>query len=210
VQPPSPPEPEAEQTEQEREDQRRRDLGLPLDAPEELVAAAEGDTPARDDETGDEKEATVLDFLLGPTVPLEFDVDTFIDTPSGREKLVFHIKQIDDTRIDELEKDHSEGEGPFRRVNRIMLNAAKVAEATVYLEDADGRRIDPGAPEFRGPIPDRADAFRGRFKFQPGILSMVASEIDAAAGMTNDRVGTARRAPTGTAEKSIATAVKNS
>lgn len=189
--------------------ERRRDLGLPEDAPEEVVEAAEAKIADREDPDGDEQEATVLNFLLGPTVALEFDVDALIDTPTGREELTFHFKQLDDTRIKELEDEWTEGEGPFGRVNRLMLNAAKVAEATLYLADKDGRKVEINSSEFRGPIPNPIDAVRGRFKFQPGILSSVAQEIDAAAGMMNNRVGQARRAAPAT-DKTIATAVGNS
>lgn len=187
----------------------RRELDLPLDAPDELVEAAQGHVARKDEPEGDKQDIAVLDFLLGPTTPLEYDVDTFIDTPEGRGKLTFHLKQLDDKKIDDLEKEHSTGEGPFRVVDRPSLNAALVAEATMFFQDPTGKVVVPGSKEFRGPIPSAADALRGRFKFQPGVISMVAEEVRAAAGMTNDRVGAARLSKV-SGEQVIANAVGNS
>lgn len=191
----------------------RRGLGLSPDAPDEMVRAAEGNVAEAGDEQGNIEEASVLDWVLGPTEPLEFDCRTWIDTEKGRQLLIFHLIQIDDTAIERLEKEHSEVTLMGRTVDRPMLNAAKVAEATLYLEDADGKQTDPHARDFRGPVPSLADAYRGRFKFQPGILGMVAQEIDAMAGMTGDRVEGAKRAPGKKAaspqDQSIAAAMGN-
>lgn len=203
----------AEEEAQAALDARAEKIGLPAGTPEEVVEAAELDKLAETgDESADRAEATVLTWLLGPTEALEFDVDAWMDTPTGRQKLTFHFRQLSDTRITELEAEHRQGEGPFAEVDRIMLNAAKVAEATVYLQDADGRKVEIDGQEFRGPIPSSADAMRGRFKFQPGILSMVASEIDGAAGMRNDRVGAAKRSTekTPSAESTIASTIGKS
>lgn len=201
---------------QEQVEERKR-LGLAPDAPEELVLAARSEQPDKDDPEAAKKEATVLDWLLGPTEPLEFDCVAHVDTKDGRQKLVFHFKQLDDTRLDELEKEHSEQTLMGRNVDRLMLNAAIVAEATLYLEDADGKQVDPKSAEFRGPIGSVVDPMRTRFKFQPGILGAVAEEIRGAAGLAMDRVEGAERAqgklpgePRQSGEHSIATAVGNS
>lgn len=187
--------PESPETQHEKDvKQARVDAGVSPDAPDELLEAADGLVPAADDEQGAEAESTVLNWLLGPTEALEYDVEAFLDTPTGRQKLVFHIKQLPDSRISELEKEHTEGEGPFGTVDRAQLNAAKVAEATVYIEDRDGRQVDLGSKEFRGQVPAAVDAVRGRFRFQPGIIQQVAQEVDVIAGMTTDRVNKAKRA----------------
>lgn len=197
--------------------EERKRLGLAPDAPEELVLAARSEQPGKDDPEASKKEATVLDWLLGPTAPLAFDCVAHVDTPDGRQDLTFHFLQVDDKRLDELEKEHSEQTLMGRNVDRLMLNAAIVAEATVYFEDADGKRVDPKSPEFRGPIGSVADPMRARFKFQPGILGAVAEEIRGAAGLAMDRVEGAERAqgklpgePRQSGDHSITTAVGNS
>jgi hypothetical protein len=190
-------------------EQRRVDLGLAPDAPDGLVEAAEDNIDESSAEHAAHKEAQVLNFLLGPTVALEYDCVAQIDTPEGREPLTFHFHQLDDSRLNEIEDEHATGEGPFREVDRVAMNAAKVADATEYLEDKDGRRVEVGSKEFRGRVPDRGAAMRARFKFQPGILAQVAQEIDVAAGLTNDRVKRAERSRP-TAAQSTTSAVGNS
>lgn len=204
----SPPEGDGER-ERTPAEQRREDLGLSPDAPDGLVEAAEDNIDESSAERAAHKEAQVLNFLLGPTVALEYDCEAQIDTPEGREPLTFHFRQLDDTRLNEIESEHATGEGPFRTVDRVAMNAAKVADATIYLEDKDGRQVDIGSKEFRGRVPDRGAAMRARFKFQPGILAQVAQEIDVAAGLTPDRVKRAERS-TVSAAQSMANAVGNS
>jgi hypothetical protein len=206
----SPPESTSQSEDERAHNERARVSGLSEDAPEELLDAAEGEVADKTDRIGDEEEATVLDFLLGPTTPLEYDVDAMIDTPKGLQKLTLHFRQVDDTRMVALEDEWTEGIGPFAKVDRLMLNAAKVAEAGIYVVDTKGRKVELASHEWRGPIPSVADAVRGRFKFQPGILSSWAAEIDATAGMTNNRVGEARRAAPVSAEETITSAVGNS
>jgi hypothetical protein len=193
----------------ETEDEARRRLGANDDAPRELLLAADGHIPDKDDPDGDRKEATVLSFLLGDTVPLEFDVEALIETPDGRQVLTFHFRQLDDKTIEDLERRFTT-QGPFGgEINRKMLNVAKVAAATVYLQDKDGKRqqLDES---FRGRLPNNEEALAGRFRFQPGVLKGVAEEIDGAAGMNNDRVGVAKSAPSQTLEQTAAAAAKNS
>lgn len=200
----NPQDPEAEQ---KAAADRRREFGLPADAPEELLEAAEADVLDKGDPEGGEKEAKVLDFLLGPTTAIEYDVETLVDTPTGREAVTFHLKQIPDDLIYKLEDEHTDGIGPFATIDRPRLNAAKVAAAAIYIKDASGRKVELASNEFRGVIPDTAEALRGRFRFQPGIISMLAQEVDAIAGMSNDRVGRATRS---VQEQTIAKAVGNS
>lgn len=199
---------------QEQVEERTR-LGLAPDAPEALVTAAR-DELEKEDPAAAKKEATVLDWLLGPTVALEFNCVAHVDTKDGRQDLTFHFRQVDDTRLDELEKEHSTQTLMGREVDRLMLNAAICAEATIYFEDKDGNQVDPKSDQFRGPVP-MADAMRTRFKFQPGILGSVAEEIRMAAGLSTDRVEGAERAqgklpgePRQTGEQSITSAVGNS
>lgn len=187
--------------------ERRKALGLSADAPIELIEAAE-DKLEKGDEEADKKEAAVLDFLLGPTTALEYDVRTWIDTPKGRGPLHFHLKQLPDTRIEEIEEECSSMEGMRRVTDRKRLNAMLVAEATEFLVDASGRKVEVGSAEFRGPIPSASEAFLGRFRYQPGILPMVADEVRAAAGLTPDRVEEGKQVASG--EETMAIAVKNS
>lgn len=201
----------------ERLDERER-LGLPPDAPEELVKAARGEAAEKDDPDGSRKEATVLAWLLGDTKPLEFDCDAWMDTPDGRQKLVFHFRQLDGSKIDELEKENSEQTLLGRTVDRPRLNAALVASALIYFEDGDGNQVrlddETQAARFRGPIPSLIEPMLTRFRYQPGILAQVAEEIRVAAGLGGDRVDTARRAegkaPSQPASKTIAEAVGGS
>lgn len=196
----------------ERLEERKR-LGLADDAPEELVLAARGEAAEKDDPDGSKKEATVLAWLLGPTEPLEYDCVAHVDTPEGRQDLTFHFRQLDGTRLDTLEKENTEQGILGMKIDRPALNAAMVGEATLYLEDADGNQVDPKSEQFRGPIPLVSDAMRGRWQYQPGILTAVAEEIRVAAGLSNDRVEEAHRAKgkkAQSAEQSIAEAVGGS
>lgn len=183
--------------------------GILADAPDALERAAGAD--AEDVDAKEEGEA--LDFLLGATQALRFDVPVTLDTPKGPKKLVFVIEQIDGKKIIDLEKQYRNGTGPFAEVDDIGLNAAIVSEATKEIRDAvdEGATpkpgVDPSSEKFRGGIPSAADAMQIRFKFQPGLLDGVAGEIRRVSGYATDRVGQAERA---NARATITNAVGNS
>jgi hypothetical protein len=169
---------------------------LPPDAPELLVKASRGDVPDSNDKRGDLEEAGALTWLLGATEPIEYDVKATLDTPEGQKPFTFHIRQLDGAVIEALERESMLGEGPFARIDRRNLNAAKCAAATMYMVDETGEKTEPKSEEFRGRIPTPKDAMRERFKFQPGLLAALAVEIDRIAGFTPDRVGVAEKAIT--------------
>lgn len=170
---------------------------LPPDAPDGLRKAAEGGADRMT--VGEERDA--LDFLLGATKPVEYDVPVKYDTSAGRKELTFRIRQLDGKVILKLEDSHKKGTGPFAELDDIAFNAALVAEATVFLTDASGREVDPKGHEFIGDLGfGPAEAMEVRFKFQPGILDGVAGQIRSISGYSPDRVGAAERAADKTKE----------
>lgn len=164
---------------------------LPPDAPDALRTAADG--KADDVTIGGEHEA--LSYLLGATKPVEYDVPVKFDTPAGTKELTFHIRQLDGKAIIKKEDAHRKGSGPFAELDDIAFNADLVAEATVWISDATGRKVEPNSPEFDGGLGyGPALAMETRFKFQPGILDGIAGQIRSVSGYAPDRVGTAERA----------------
>jgi hypothetical protein len=169
--------------------------GVPEDAPDALHRAAGGDSAAAD--LNGHEERSALDWLLGATQAPEFDVNLEYDTPDGLKPIVFHLKGLDDKKIEEVEERNRTGEGPFAKLNVGAFNAELTAEALMYvLDPKTGRKIDPGSTEFRGDIPSIALALEGRFRYQPGLLEGVAERIREKAGYARGRVGTAKRAVT--------------
>jgi hypothetical protein len=165
--------------------------GLPEGSPEALAAAARGA------EVDGEGESEALDFLLGRTQPLLFDVPVKFDTPAGQKKLVFVVRQIDGERILDLEKEHRKGDGPFAELNDVAFNAALVAEATVAIKDpsVEGAEIDPKSEQFIGGAPGGpAMAMQIRFKYQAGLLDGVSGQIRSVSGYNPSRVESANRA----------------
>lgn len=173
--------------------------GLPEGAPESLADAARGE------EIDGKDEYQALDFVLGPTTPLEFDIDAKVETPKGLRKLTFHVRQLENVASIEAEYRKDTGD-PFAAVDLEGLNAAIVARATLYIQDASGRKIKPTDAAFLGEgdevIPDPDIAMKVRFKYQPGILSGIAREVRQVGGWGGDRVESA--------ERSIREAVGNS
>ena len=162
---------------------------FPPGAPEALQDAAEGNLP--NDEEGAEQEIAVLDFLCGDQEPLPFTVEAKIDTPKGRGTMVFHMRQLDASRIEGLEKKHTSKEDGL--LDRQSLNADLLAHSCRYMTDASGQKIDPESPEFvRHSIAARY-AFLRAFSLQPGILGLVADEIRKMAAMDMGRVSEAER-----------------
>lgn len=164
--------------------------GSPPDAPIPPVIerAAAGDESL----TGkDERDA--LDFLLGATRALEYNVTVQYDTPDGLKPLIFHIQQLDAARIDTIDAENRVGDGPFAKLNVREFNAALVTEATVYLQTPGGRRIMVPSEEFLGGAPSGPMAMGLRFKYQPGILEGMAEVIRGVSAYSPDRVGSAQR-----------------
>lgn len=159
--------------------------GLPPDAPEAAVRAAQGvDLSPEDDRDA-------ADWLCAPQRAHRFRVRTEFETDAGTMPLTFVIKQIDSKRIDEIEKRNMDSASGT--INRIVANAEIVAEACELLEGAKGHKVDPKSEEFRAGVPSTAVAFEQRFFYQAGVLSGVAGEVRRVAGWSPDRVGTAQR-----------------
>jgi hypothetical protein len=171
---------------------------LPPGAPEGLKEAVAGPLDeGHDDETAAEaamKEKGALDFMLSNPSPQPFKVPAIVETPAGPKKLTFHMRQIDGSRIEALENEHTNGVGPFATVDRTRLNAAKIAEATEKMVDENGKEMTPGDPEFlSGGEGVPHIAFERMFRYEPGVADQIAEQIDRMAGQARDRVGMAER-----------------
>lgn len=191
IDPPPPPPPVSD----EDDDGPKAGDGLPHGAPDGLREAAAGPLSDTDEEAG-VKEKDALDFMLSNPSPAPFTVEVMVDTPEGLRKLVFHMHQLDGARIEALETEHTEGVGPFSKVDRLRLNAAKVAEATDKMVGHTGKELTPTSGEFLRDAVAPAIAFERMFRFQPGVGDQVAEQIDRMAGMSRDRVGMAERETT--------------
>jgi hypothetical protein len=164
---------------------------LPPDTPEAVRKAADGE--GEKVTVGEERGA--LDYLLGPTKPVEYDVPVKYDTEAGPKELTFHIQQLDGKAIIKMEDSHRKGTGPFAELDDIEFNADLAAAATLYIEDETGRQVDPRSEEFMGGMGfGAALAMETRFKFQPGLLDGVAGQVRSVSGYAPDRVGSAERA----------------
>lgn len=164
---------------------------LPGGAPDGLKDAARGHA----DEVDAEQESEALNFLLGRTQPLLYDVPVKYDTPHGQKQLVFVVKQLDGERILEIEKENRKGDGPFAELDDVMANAQMVAEACVAIVDKrTGAEVVPDSEEFIGGAPGGATmAMRVRFKYQSGILDGVSGQIRSVSGYNPSRVEAATR-----------------
>lgn len=185
------------------------DEPLPAGAPEGLKRAAKREPLSDSSEErrhaveADERESEALDFLLGPTKALEFRVPVRYDTPNGERKLVFHCRQVDGDVIRRAEDDNREGTGPFAPINQEARDAAIVAAACESIEDeGSGERIEVRSERFVGALHDPVLAMAARFKFQPGILTGVAAQVQVMAGYANDRVESAQRGMVSAAKNS--------
>lgn len=160
---------------------------IPQDAPPAVHAAAAGE------KLSVEQERSALDWFLGPTVVIEWDVTVQFETPAGMVPLIFHMHQVDSSRLQEIDEENRSGDGPFAKLDPLAFNAAVVAEATVYLTDHTGRKVTVDSEEFRGQIPSTPLAMQLRFKKQGGILEYLVERVREKAGFSPDRVGTAQR-----------------
>lgn len=165
-----------------------RVAALPGDAPDPVKKAAAGETLDVEEEQG------ALDWFLGPTRRLEYDVTVQWETPRGFSPLTFHLHQVDGDRLQEIDDENRQGDGPFSKLDTQGFNAAAVVEACVYMTDVTGKRVKPTDPEFTGGMPNPVLAMRTRFKTQPGILEHLAERIREKAAFSADRVGGAQRA----------------
>ncbi|MGH2939443.1 MAG: hypothetical protein ACRDPE_15150 [Solirubrobacterales bacterium] len=163
--------------------------GLPEGAPESLADAARG----REINAAGESEA--LDFLLGRTQPLLFDVPVKFDTDKGQKKLTLVVRQLDGARILAIEKENRKGDGPFAELDDVACNAAMVAEACVAIVDETaGVEVDPQTDRFVGGAPGGVPmAFQVRFKYQSGLLDGVTAQIRSVSGYNPSRVESANR-----------------
>ena len=167
--------------------------GLPEGAPDGLKTAADtGNGQIPDITIAQERGA--LDFILGPTAAVEFDVPVRLDTPTGEKPLIFRIKQMDGKRLLALEVEHKEGTGPFAPTDDVALDAHIVSEATVEITDGlTGASIDPKSMEFLGNATTPFDAMRTRFKFTPGIMTGIAAQVRSVSGYNPEKVKSAER-----------------
>lgn len=175
---------------------------LPDGSPEGLKKVADGEDASKLT-VGEERGA--LDWVLGATKPVEYDVPVKFDTPDGTKELTFHIRQLDGKKIIGLEDEHRKGSGPFAELDDIAFNAALAAEATVYLTDPTGRKVAPNEPDFIAGLDfgGPAEAMRIRFKYQPGLLDGIAGQIRSVSGYAPDRVGEASRANAAQADETL-------
>lgn len=177
---------------------------LPDGAPEGLQRAADGEEDLAPEERGSEAEhdtaegqaeVGALDFLLGDTPPIKYDVNVVIDVPGGKTaELTFVIRQVDGKRILGLEDEHTTGIGPFARLDDVPFNAALVAEGTIEIIDKKtGRKVTPDDQEWIGDHQTPALAMEHRFSYSAGVLSGLAGQIRSVSGWAPGRVGNAER-----------------
>lgn len=154
-------------------------------------SAVEAGSPEDEQLAEDEKGA--LDWLLSAEKPPPWEIEVQSLTPEGFKPLLFIVEPQDGRKIVEIEDRNTSGQGPMRKLDEIANNAELVAAATLYLEDpATGKKIDPGSPDFRGPLPSKANAIERRFARQAGLLMGVAGQIRSISGYNSDHVGKAR------------------
>jgi hypothetical protein len=141
----------------------------------------------------EDAERGALDWLLSAEKPPPWEIEVQSLTPQGFKPLLFVVEPQDGRKIVEIEERNSSGNGPLRKLDEIGNNAELVAHATLFIEDpVTGKQIDPGDPEFRGPLPSKANAIERRFARQAGLLMGVAGQIRSISGYNSDHVGKAR------------------
>lgn len=179
----------------------------PREPDPEAKGAAAAEAYARGhEELTEENERDALDYLLAPKPPRLYGVTVQYDTEDGLRPLTFVIRGMDGRRLDAIEQAHvSEATG---LIDRISADCHLVAEGTVYLEGAGGRKVELDSPEFltiRRPreghpetmeehrLSAPPDALEARFKTQLGLLSGVSRELRRISGYDPERVGVAQR-----------------
>lgn len=155
--------------------------------PESVTRAAAGEKVKGKDER------SALDWLLGATTALEYEVTVQYDTPAGTRPLTFRLRQVDASTFDRIDKANRLGDGPFAKLDVATFNAELLSEATVSIKDGSGRTVDPRGQEWLGGAPSPALAMALRFKYQPGLLDALVEEVRKISAYSPDRVGTAQR-----------------
>lgn len=173
----------------ERAADRERAAAAGVTAGEPTAIAA-----AQNDEiVSDEDEWGALDFLLGATQALRFSLPVQYDTPRGRQEITLEIQQLDPTKMEQIDNENRQGDSALGRLNRAGFNAGLCAAGVLSITDKTGRTVSTHSAEWFGGIPSPEAAMAARFRFQGGILDMVADQIQAISGYSADRVGTAQR-----------------
>lgn len=150
------------------------------------------------------EERAGLDWLLGDPPPTVHEVTVQYETPTGLVPITFVLNQVDARKLDAIERRHlNQSTGVL---DKFSVDTEVVAEATRYLIDSTGRKVELTSEEFRtvkqrmpdgevtsvvlasGPM-----ALERRFKMQLGLLGGVAMEVRRAAGFDPERVGKAQR-----------------
>lgn len=168
--------------------QQRRDLGLPDDAPDAMLRAAQDAEVT----VGEEKDA--LDWLLAGVRRASKTYPVKITTPEGLQTLYVHLHAVDGEREEEIDAECREGEGPFAKLNTTQFNAALVAEACEWVAGEKGKQMTPDSEEFTAGHPGGpAVALQNRFKFEPGIMEALAGRVRELSGRGGDRVGAGAR-----------------
>lgn len=160
-------------------------------APEAVTEAAQSPDAAKRLTENEEQEA--LDFLLGASGPLPFKLPVTIYTDRGDRKIGWTIRQLDGKRILALEDEHTDDQ--TGKVDDLALNAAIVAEATIFPDVASEKFRTPPPVDGRTFAPDAAptDALLRIFRFQSGLLTGIAAQVRSISGWSVDRVGSAQR-----------------
>ena len=141
------------------------------------------------------EEMDVLDFLLGPTVALEYDLPVKVETPEGVRSLIVHFRQLDPSTMEAHDAEYRKGDGPFAKLDVPAFNAAVCADAIIWVGNEAGVKVEIRSERFRGGMPGGpALALQTRFKFQGGLLDGIVEEVKRVSGYSPDRIGTAQRA----------------
>lgn len=140
-------------------------------------------------EVSPQEEVSALEFLLGPTQPLEADVDVRYRTPRGEARLTIRVRQIDAKVAESHDAKHRSDVG---LLDEIGYSCAVLADCAVSLTDATGRTIAADGQEFIGGAPTPEIAWAARFRYQGYIVSRVAQRVQEISGMDGDTVGVPR------------------
>lgn len=161
---------------------------LPEDVPPALRTAAQNG------EIDGQGETDALDYLLGATKRPEYTLTFQYETPAGRlERLIFRFRGMDARRIEEIDVENRQGDGPFAKLDQTGFNAQVAHEAVFAILNPKTNR-EVTAEEFIGDAPTPQLGWEMRFKYQPGILDGLVAQIREKAGFNADRVGNASRA----------------
>lgn len=145
---------------------------------------------ARGQDLTAQEEHEALEFLLGATTALEYEVPVTLETDRGPRPLRARIRQVDDTVFQRADEANRAGDGPFGgKLNVTGFNAAVLEKALIALNDqpVDTERFVGGHPK------GLQGAITLRFKNQPGLLDTLVDRVREVSGYKQDRVGKAQR-----------------